>query len=85
MPRLNSAWACSPEFAVPVEYREAAFYFTRNPFTSGKLAAIISKDICFEEECLGNAPQSEPKFGVSSAGRAHRESPPSSEPNIFDQ
>lgn len=52
-------------------------------FTFTGFSAIIGKDICYEEERLGNAPHSELEFGESPAGRAHRESPPSSEPKAF--
>ena len=59
------------------------FILPAKAFTFRPFAAIIKKDMCIEEESLGNAPQSELEDGESPAGRAHRESPPSSEPNAF--
>lgn len=36
--------------------------------------------MCIDEECLGNAPPSEPEYGASPDGSSRRESPLSSEP-----
>ena len=85
MRRLANAQACLHEFAVPVNRRKRRFILPVKPFTSPAFAAIISKDMCFEEESSGNAPQSEPEYGESPEGGICEKSPRSSEPNIFDQ
>ena len=53
------------------------------PFTSGKIAAIIDMISALMRNALGIVPYSEPEFGASPVGGSLGESPLSSEPNAI--